>query len=73
MTRAAPSPALPPILAGYTPQPGVADELFDGEGRMRPVWAPFIAHMSGLKTAEVAARFSRGEQYLRDAGVYLRQ
>lgn len=73
MTRAAPSPALPPILAGYTPQPGVADELFDGEGRMRPVWAPFIAHMSGLKTAEVAARFSRGEQYLRDAGVYFRQ
>lgn len=73
MSRAAPSSSLPPILAGYAPQPGVADELFDSEGRMRPVWAPFIAHMSGLKAAEVAARFSRGEQYLRDAGVYFRQ
>lgn len=73
MSRAAHSTSLPPILAGYAPQPGVADELFDGEGRMRPVWAPFIAHMSGLKAGEVAARFSRGEQYLRDAGVYFRQ
>ncbi len=30
------------LLAGYRPPPGVADELLDAEGRIRPVWRPFI-------------------------------
>lgn len=60
------------LLADYTPQPGVADELFDATGRMRPVWQPFIAQLASLSPEEVAARFGRGEQYLRDAGVYFR-
>ena len=63
---------LPAILAGYTPQPGVADELFDPRGQMRPVWAPFLAQLAALTPEEVATRFTRGEHYLRDAGVYFR-
>ena len=72
MSRAAASPVLPAILARYMPQPGVADELFDSAGLMRPVWAPFIAQLASLTPEEVATRFGRGEQYLRDAGVYFR-
>lgn len=63
---------LPAILAGYAPQPGVADELFDAQGQMRPIWAGFIAQLAALTPEEIATRFARGDQYLRDAGVYFR-
>lgn len=62
-----------PLLAGYTPSPGVADELFDGNGVMRPVWRPFVEKFLALDPAEIPQRFERGDQYLRDAGVYYRQ
>ena len=65
-------PMMSAILAGYAPQPGVADELFDAEGRMRPVWSEFIGQLAALTPDEVEARFARGDQYLRDAGVYFR-
>lgn len=61
------------LLERYTTQPGVADELFDANGNMRPVWAPFIAQFGSLADADIADRFKRGENYLRDAGVYFRQ
>ena len=64
--------ALPPLLQGYAPHPGVADELFDTQGVMRPVWQDFIAQLAGLTPDQVEARFARGDQYLRDAGVYFR-
>lgn len=70
--RPAADPVPPAILAGYAPQPGVADELFDAQGNMRPVWAGFIGQLAALSPVEIAARFARGEQYLRDAGVYFR-
>lgn len=63
---------LPKLLDGYAPKPGVADELLDGAGRMRPVWAPFLRALDALSADEITARFARGEQYLRDAGVYFR-
>ncbi|MAM60246.1 circularly permuted type 2 ATP-grasp protein [Maritimibacter sp. UBA3975] len=62
-----------PYLDGYAPQSGVSDELFDATGRMRPVWQPFVDAFTGLSRAEIAGRFERGNQYLRDAGVYFRQ
>lgn len=62
-----------PLLAGYAPTPGVADELFDGNGVMRPVWRPFVEKFLALDPAEIPQRFERGNQYLRDAGVYYRQ
>lgn len=64
--------ALPDLLADYAPQPGVADELFDTHGQMRPVWTSFIAQLAALTPEEVHRRFARGEQYLRDAGVFFR-
>jgi uncharacterized circularly permuted ATP-grasp superfamily protein/uncharacterized alpha-E superfamily protein len=61
------------LLAAYRPPPGVADELMDAEGRVRPVWRSFVEHFARLAPAELAARFARGDQYLRDAGVFFRQ
>ena len=61
------------LLAHYRPPPGVSDELLDPAGRIRPVWRPFIEHLARLTPDELARRFARGDQYLRDAGVFFRQ
>ena len=68
-----PGPLATAALAAYRPPPGAADELLDGEGRIRPVWRPFIEHFARLTPDEIARRFARGDQYLRDAGVFYRQ
>ena len=61
------------LFADYALLPGVADEVFDAEGQMRPVWRRFVERFARLTPDEVAARFERGNQYLRDAGVFYRQ
>lgn len=63
----------PDLFADYHRIPGVADELFGSDGQMRPVWARFVDRFARLGPAEIAARFERGNQYLRDAGVFFRQ
>ncbi|TPE53171.1 circularly permuted type 2 ATP-grasp protein [Amaricoccus solimangrovi] len=65
--------AIARLLADYHPLPGVADELLDQTGRIRPVWERFMAHLAALPPEELSARFARGDQYLRDAGVFFRQ
>ncbi|MFD1342565.1 circularly permuted type 2 ATP-grasp protein [Litorisediminicola beolgyonensis] len=60
------------LLAGYRPRPGVADELFDAEGRMRPAWCAFVEHLSRHGPTGIEAAFARGTNYLSDAGVYFR-
>jgi uncharacterized circularly permuted ATP-grasp superfamily protein/uncharacterized alpha-E superfamily protein len=61
------------LLSSYRPPPGASDELLDPEGRMRPVWRQFIEHFARLAPEDIARRFARGDQYLRDAGVFFRQ
>lgn len=61
------------LLQRYQRLSGVADELFDANGNVRPVWLPLIDHFSSLGPEELAKRFARGDQYLRDAGVFFRQ
>ena len=61
------------LFADYRRLSGVADELFDAEGRMRPVWQRFVHRFARLSPDEIASRFERGNHYLRDAGVYFRQ
>ena len=61
------------LLTSYQPLPGVADELLDRSGVVRPVWRQFIDHFLALSNDEIAQRFARGDQYLRDAGVFFRQ
>jgi len=57
----------------YRPMPGVVDELMSESGAIRPVWSQFLSYFSSLAPTELAGRFARGDEYLRDAGVYFRQ
>ena len=61
------------LLADYNPPPGVSDELLDARGGIRPVWQRFVAYLARMPVENLHARFARGDQYLRDAGVYYRQ
>ncbi len=61
-----------PLFAAYRPPPGVPDELIDGTGAMRPVWAPLVAHLEARAPGTFASDIARGEQYLREAGVFFR-
>ena len=63
----------PKLLAGYDIQPGVADEMLDAQGVTRPVWRNFLDYLSRIPPDEFSQRLARGDQYLRDAGVYYRQ
>lgn len=60
------------LLAEYAPQAGVADEMVDAGGGLRPGWAALLAHLDAAGPDALAAAFGRGDQYLRDAGVFYR-
>ncbi|CUH65234.1 hypothetical protein TG4357_01748 [Thalassovita gelatinovora] len=66
-------PDLSNLLEGYAVPKGTADELFDASGTMRPVWHPFLSYLNGLGPARCESRFHRGNQYLRDMGVFFRR
>lgn len=70
------TPAVDPVrrlLASYIPPAGAADEMLDPQGQVRPVWRQFIEHFARLSPDEIDRRFARGDQYLRDAGVFFRE
>lgn len=71
--QAADGPAWGGLLDTYRRLPGVADELYDNEGRVRPVWQPFLRDLAALDAEELDHALARGNQYLRDAGVFFRQ
>ncbi|MEM9429315.1 MAG: circularly permuted type 2 ATP-grasp protein [Pseudomonadota bacterium] len=73
MAGAEPSPtdALDALISGYAAPESVADEMLGPDG-LRPVWRPFLEEFAKLDRAEVTRRFARGDQYLRDAGVFYR-
>lgn len=50
-----------------------ADELFDAHGNVRQVWHPLVEQIFQLKEDDITDRLNRGNQYLRDAGVFYRQ
>ena len=55
------------LLQGQTP-----DEMVQIDGSFRPAWAEFMEYWKKLDTEDTATRFSKGSQYLRDAGVFYR-
>ena len=73
MVAAAHPNTVPGLLAGYRALPGVPDELVDRAGKMRSVWADLIGHLSTRGPEAFARDQARGEQYLRDAGVFFRK
>jgi uncharacterized circularly permuted ATP-grasp superfamily protein/uncharacterized alpha-E superfamily protein len=57
---------------GYAALHGVADEMLDADGQIRPVWRKLIAHLNRMPMRELHERFARADRYLRDAGVFYR-
>jgi uncharacterized circularly permuted ATP-grasp superfamily protein/uncharacterized alpha-E superfamily protein len=66
-------PAPPGIVADYRLRPGIPDEMIDPSGKLRPGWAELMSAFDRLGPTELAERFERADQYLRDAGVFYRK
>ena len=60
------------LLSGYSRLDEVPDELIGADGRIRPVWHDLIRAIAAMSEEELSARMARGDQYLRDAGVFYR-
>ena len=56
----------------YSALPGVADEMVDNTGAVRPVWQNLLGAISRMSEKELHERFARADRYLRDAGVFYR-
>ena len=54
----------------YLHQGQTPDEMVQLDGSFRPAWAEFMEYWKKLDTEDTATRFSKGSQYLRDAGVF---
>ncbi|MCD7111199.1 circularly permuted type 2 ATP-grasp protein [Rhizobium sp. DKSPLA3] len=67
----APRRARDPV-ADYRALPGIADEMVDAQGKVRPVWQHLVSAIGRMDEAELANRFARADRYLRDAGVFYR-
>ncbi|MDR3473873.1 MAG: circularly permuted type 2 ATP-grasp protein [Devosia sp.] len=63
----------PSLIANYQRLPGIPDEMIDPAGNIRPGWSTLMAAFDQLGPTELAARFERADQYLRDAGVFYRK
>ncbi|MDQ0321856.1 putative circularly permuted ATP-grasp superfamily protein/putative alpha-E superfamily protein [Pararhizobium capsulatum DSM 1112] len=57
---------------GYRALPGIADEMVDINGNVRPVWQQLLANIGRMDETELSNRFARADRYLRDAGVFYR-
>jgi uncharacterized circularly permuted ATP-grasp superfamily protein/uncharacterized alpha-E superfamily protein len=71
--QAGKKPAGPSLIADYTLLPGIPDEMIGADGEVRPAWRHLITAFDSLGPEELAARFERADQYLRDAGVFYRK
>jgi uncharacterized circularly permuted ATP-grasp superfamily protein/uncharacterized alpha-E superfamily protein len=60
------------LLAGYTPIPGVHDEMMGGDGKPRPVWRALLERLAAMGPATFGAGFAAADRHLSDAGVFFR-
>ena len=58
--------------AGYRALPGIADEMLDSTGNIRPVWRQLVSAIDRMPGNELHERFAKADRYLRDAGVFYR-
>ncbi len=59
-------------LLGYRPLPGIADEMIDPQGKVRPVWQHLLGYLGRQDEQSIADRFATADRYLSDAGVFYR-
>src|SRR6516164_4908663 len=59
-------------LAGYSPLPGVYDELLGPDGEPRAHWRGFLEALAELDAAELSRRFASADRHIRDMGISYR-
>ena len=59
-------------LRGYTPVPGIPDELFDTMRRPRGDWLSFLGDFAEYPDSEFKSRFELATRHIRDTGVSYR-
>jgi uncharacterized circularly permuted ATP-grasp superfamily protein/uncharacterized alpha-E superfamily protein len=59
-------------LRGYSPVPGIPDELLDRTGRPRHSWLSFLGEIAEFPEEEFRSRFSLATRHIRDTGVSYR-
>ena len=64
--------AVAQLLAGYTPLPGIYDEMMGPDGEVRAHWRDLLAGLAALGREELTRRFAAAERYLHDSGVFYR-
>ncbi len=57
------------LLAGYTPPPGVYDELLDASGHMRPQWTEFFQLLDALGRNELERRWQQSRRVIHENGL----
>jgi uncharacterized circularly permuted ATP-grasp superfamily protein/uncharacterized alpha-E superfamily protein len=67
-----PKDAVDALLSAYRLTPGARDEMLDASGAVRPVWRALVDRLATASEKERVESFARGDQYLRDAGVFFR-
>src|ERR1700761_3480965 len=73
MEKRSQRPARPRLIAAYQRPPGFPDEMIDPAGNVRPGWSTLMTAFDRLGPNELADRFERADQDLRDAGVFYRK
>jgi uncharacterized circularly permuted ATP-grasp superfamily protein/uncharacterized alpha-E superfamily protein len=60
------------LLAGYTPLPGLHDEMMRPDRTLRAPWDQFLGELTKLGQAQLAEAAGGAERHLKDSGVFYR-
>src|SRR5580704_1600259 len=63
------TPVIPLLDEGYSPAPGIYDELSSAPGVYRPHWDAYVASLSEIGREELTRRWHTAQQRIRENGV----
>src|SRR5580704_5578388 len=63
------TPVIPLLDEGYSPAPGIYDELSSAPGTFRPHWDAYMASLSEIGREELGRRWKTAQQRIRENGV----
>jgi len=71
VTPATPSSnlSLSALTRGYTPTPGVYDEMMAADGSIRPHWRRFLTGLESLAEAELTRRWDTAQRLIHENGI----
>lgn len=63
------TPVIPLLGEGYSPAPGIYDEMSSAPGKFRPHWDAYMASLSEIGREELGRRWKTAQQRIRENGV----